>query len=375
MSTYLQPYAQAHLGNDPSTGLAEVGFGPRMVAQAAFQRARNNWIARQHARRAGVISGYDYPADDGDHLGADDLQELAGIDAELAALDDDEDDDWDEIGARPERKLRRLKRKLKRAKNLVQRIKRRLSRVLPFRKRKRARLEEKLADARAKVDEIKDELAEATGRAASAPAVRPATPQETRMVTKGQIVSPGAAMNTGGVFAGAPGPGQQVELPITFDQTGTELWEATIAAATTAGTQAAFSGETPAKTYLELQVVGLKVQCFLRAPLMTDGGATPLGVAIVEQSAQCSVVMSNATVDGGLNMLPDNQIMNVGGPFGLSSEKLFDGLRLQDVIFENGRCNVSGFLEVAFDAAQEYDIAMRAAVIAVITRDKRLKRG
>lgn len=378
-NNYLQPYfdrQQQVMGIDPVTGLAQVGFSPAHVARFGINRVIENARARRYARQHGQLGGYgdDWDLAESDALGAADYDELDACDEEIAAID--EEDDYDELGARsPEGKLRKLRRKEKRAQKAVARIERRLDRVLPIRRRKRARLQSKLDKAQDKVQSIRSQIRSLEAGTSALPAVRPATPAETRAVTQGVVPDYGSAMNSQPTFMAAPNSGQQVELPITFDATGDKLFEATVAATTAAGTQVAITGETTPKTYLELQVVGLKVVAFLNAPLMTDGGATPLGVAITEQSAQCAIAVNNLTVDGGVNMYPDDQILNVGGNFGASSEKLFDGLRTQDVIFENGKVEIAGFLELAFQAAQAYNVSLKMAVICNVLRDKRLSRG
>lgn len=369
---YLGPYfqrqqVQVH-GIDPMTGLHTVGFAPAipLVAQggrALVQRMRDNRAARARCGEDGHL-GWD---GDDDELGADDFDELDDLDDEIGGIDDDDDD---ELGASP----RRTKRKLKRAEKTLAKIDRKLDRLPAWRKRKRRKLNERKDKVKDKIRDLKADLRAGQGGGGGG-RVRATTPEESAAAAGLQEVgvrSYPAVRTNQGVYLGAPPAGGTLEFPVEFTG-GSRLFEATIAAATGAGTQAAFAGETKAYTYLDLQVVGIKVTAFMNAPLMDDGAATPLGIAIVEQSAQLAVVMQNLTVDGGLNMFPDDQIMNLGGKFGSSNEETFSGLRLDDIVFQNGKVEIAGVVEVAFDAAQAYDISLKMSVLANIVRDRRVR--
>lgn len=383
MNGYLQPYfAQRYaLGYDPATGV-DVVNGPAMWAGRQIIRTARHVNRRRAQRMRGDDEiGWDEAiAGDEDELGAEDYEELGAIDDEISAIDDDDDDD-DELGANPERrrkrKIKKLQRKERKAERVLARIEKKLDRLPQWRRRKREKLKDKRTNVKDKLRSIRADiraLRGGGGGGAGGGGVRAATPAETKAVLNQEYAvnnlagGPGAA----GVYAAAAAPQQNIELPITFS-TGGKLWEATVAATTAAGAEVNFDGETTPYTYLDLQVIGVKVTAFLNAPLMSDGGSTPLDVGIIEQSAQAAVIVDNATVDGGLNMYPDDQVVNLGGMFGRSSEEIFSGMRLQDIIYANGKCQVSGKLQLAFQAAQEYDVSLRLSVLARILKDRRVR--
>lgn len=200
-----------------------------------------------------------------------------------------------------------------------------------------------------------------------------------RPLTLGLRMTPAAPGPPGpvGVVASSPPPGTQIEIPLELGDGG-KLVQITIPAGTTAGVATPFELESDRYDWMDLQVIGIKVVAFLRAPLLgADSGvpyAPPL-VSAVDPRSQCAVVLRSAMVHGSLNMLPDRQVVNLGGPFGASNEVTFSGLRLQDVMWANGKTRLHGEVVPAFPVDDvppaAYDVAIRASLLVNLLRDFR----
>lgn len=181
-----------------------------------------------------------------------------------------------------------------------------------------------------------------------------------------------------GAYAAAPPPAQQIELPVTFS-TGGRLRSIAFAPGTPAGTLQSWQGETDAYSWMDLRVIGVKVVAWLDANQLgvgTTTAYTPPLLGITDQRAQCAILTSSMRADGGLDMLPDDQVFKLGGPFGAHNERFFDGLRLQDQVARNGVIKVQGAIQSAFELAalpeSTYAVSLRVAVLCDILRDYRL---
>ncbi|MCK6525942.1 hypothetical protein L6R49_31450, partial [Myxococcota bacterium] len=99
-------------------------------------------------------------------------------------------------------------------------------------------------------------------------------------------------------------------------------------------------------------------------------GTSPL-LSLWDNSAQVHVLLTSLMVDGGFDLVPDAQVLDLSGPFGTNNQQEFMGLRFQDTINPNGKAKFSGGLQLGFDATADYQVSVRAAVRAAITRDYR----
>lgn len=170
-----------------------------------------------------------------------------------------------------------------------------------------------------------------------------------------------------GVTAVAQAPGAELDLPIVFDATGTELALINVAALDSAGDIQALAGYTKQYTYLELKVLGFKVNVMVKP----FAGIDSPKLSLYDNSAQVHVLLTSLMVDGGFDLVPDAQVLDLSGPFGTNNQQEFQGLRFQDTINPNGKAKFSGGLQLGFTAEYGYQISVRAAVRAAITRDYR----
>lgn len=208
---------------------------------------------------------------------------------------------------------------------------------------------------------------------------RTAQPERLRMGPPTLRMRPGVeTFPPSGVSASPPRSGEQIEIAAR-DASGKSPLGLTFGPNIAAGAEKLFTVTTEPKDYLDLQIVGFKVVAWLDGPLL---GVDPLNpyaapnVAIVDPRAQATIEIRSATVSGSADMVPDTQIMDVGGPFGRSSERTFDGLRFQDIMLSNGKVTLQGAVVPAFPLPDKlkatYDVALLVSVLAVVLRDFRL---
>lgn len=176
--------------------------------------------------------------------------------------------------------------------------------------------------------------------------------------------------------AAPPRAGEQVELPCL--NKGLQQQTFTFGPNISANTSQRWEAEAGPYDWMDLQVVGVKVVAHLNGPLLGVDALNPYAppkVAQVDPRAQASIVLTSARLGGSLDMVPAPQIMDVGGRFGRSSDKLFSGLRHQDVMWANSRCTVEGVISPAFSLPDNleavYTVALKIALIVVILRDFR----
>lgn len=186
----------------------------------------------------------------------------------------------------------------------------------------------------------------------------------------------GVNVSTEGAAAEPPHAGEQVEIPCL--QKGEKLFSFTFGPNISANTSQRWEAEAGPYDWLDLQVVGVKVVAHLSGPLLGVDAANPYAapkVAKVDPRAQASIILSSALVGGSVDMVPGDQLLEVGGRFGHSTGQLFQGLRFQDVMWANARCKVSGQVSPSFSLPDKleavYTVSLKVALITVILRDFR----
>lgn len=351
----LSPVQLAMMGFDPRVGVDVVG-GPGMWAgRQTFQRWQQNRCNR-------IGEGVYEIGGDEEELSGEEAAELSDFDDELGGLDDDAAELGGSDLGREEDKLKKM---LAKAQKSVAKAKRKLIDLPQWRKKARRRWEQKLDEAKGKEKEIKEALRSLRGANNQGPGQ--GVPGQPGGYTGGQMALPNYRQGVG-VTAVAQAPGNELDIPIVFDVTGTEHALITVASTDSAGDIQALSGYTKQYTYLELKVLGFKVNVQIKPA--AGMGTSPL-LSLFDNSAQVHVLLTSLMVDGGFDLVPDTQVLDLSGPFGTNNQQEFQGLRFQDIINPNGKAKFTGGLQLGFDAFAEYQISVRAAVRAAITRDYR----
>ncbi|MCX6951273.1 MAG: hypothetical protein NTV51_03685, partial [Verrucomicrobia bacterium] len=238
----------------------------------------------------------------------------------------------------------------------------------PWQKRARRKWEAKLDEAKDKEKSIKEALRSLRGAANNQGQGQGQA--QGGLVTGGGLMLPNYANRSGlGVVPVAQQPGYAIDLPIVFDATGTEQALISVASTDVAGDIEVLSGSTKQYTYLDLKVLKFKVNVMIK-PLGINT-SSPILSALYDNSAQVHVLLTSLNVDGGYDLVPDTQVLDLNGPFGTNNSGEFQGIRFNDLIYANGRAKFVGGLQLGFDADQAYQISVRAAVSAEIIRDYR----
>ncbi|MCK6517392.1 hypothetical protein L6R46_20310 [Myxococcota bacterium] len=354
----LSPVQLAMMGFDPNLGVDVVGGPGAWAGRQAFQRWQQNRCARGRLGEGVFEIGGDE-----EELSGEEAAELSDFDDELGSLDDDAAELGGNDLGREEDKLKKM---LSKAQKNVAKAKRKLIDLAPWRKKARRRWEQKLEEAKGKEKEIKEALRSLRG-AANPQGQGQGVPGQPGGYTGGQMALPNYRQGLG-VTAVAQAPGAELDLPIVFDATGTEHALIAITSGDLAGEIQGLSGYTKQYTYLELKVLGFKVNVQIKP--LTYPGTTPL-FPLFDNSAQVHVLLTSLMVDGGFDLVPDAQVLDLSGPFGTNNQQEFQGLRFQDTINPNGKAKFSGGLQLGFTALADYQVSVRAAVRAAITRDYR----
>ena len=282
----------------------------------------------------------------GTDMGAVEAEEMAA-----AMEDDDDDDDDDVLGASTERledKLDKWKDKRKKRVSKMQSARTNAGRKLWARKVEKA--DDKIADLKKEIAQRKaqDRAAAGGGRdgggGGGGGRGQPGSPAWGGQ--GGPLQNP-LVGDAAGRYVGIQRAG--VLTPITLFAGGEVEADGTFAAATVAKSTVPFEFTMDQITYADFLLKGFRLGASLNAHL---SGVTPVDYSAQNLPLACSIriVITSLMVDGFSNLLYSSITQELGGPFGLSSDRrIVDGIRSNSRIQRNNVVKLAGYLMNSFE--------------------------
>lgn len=357
-----QPFMGGGLfgGHPVIGGDAELAAAMPIALAVARQRrmAAANRCAPQMGWEGQDIMGWNGGTD----MGAVEAEEMA------AAMEDDDDDDVD-LGASTERLEDKLdKWKDKRSKRLS---KMRSARTNAGRKlwaNKVEKADDKIAELKKEIAQRKaqDRAAAGGGRGGGGGGGggrgQPGSPAWSGQ-GGGPLQNP-LVGDAAGRYAGIQRAG--VLTPITLFNSGEVEADGTFAAATVAKSTVPFEFTMDQITYADFLLKGFRLGASLNARFS--------GSPAVDYSAQnlplaCSIriVITSLMVDGFSNLLYSSITQELGGPFGLSSDRrIVDGIRSNSRIQRNNVVKLAGYLMNSFEIPASTSVTVSLTAEALV---------
>lgn len=344
MSVALLNYAQARLGHPMVGGdeLEQMGFVPGTMA---YNWARNNIARIRQSRAQNYGVGFEEVGGMGDVIGADEETELAGIDEEIGALEDEE------IGADEEdspRGLMRLKEKLQEGKQKRQELSSKLASAPGWRVAYKSQLKLRVN----RLDRVIDRLKRRIGRKEEKLAEKMGiSVQELRSRTNGTSQSDfsegGMAEQLFNVGLRTPAEGNEIRIPFLFNVSGviSPILRVTVPIATTPS-EVAFTGTTRQFPYAGFRVMGLEGRIRHSAYLTTGGFINP--------EVLTTLLLTSAVVGGGINLLYDAAAVEFSGQTPNNGFRPIAGLRDNPNLDPNNTAVVGGTIRQELANSQAF---------------------